>query len=374
MAIKSICHILYKLDYGGLENGVINIINNLPKDKYAHSVISLKAATDFRERLVAENVEIYDINKSDGKDLRAYGRVWTLLRSINPDVVHTRNIPTIDMLFLAYLSGRRSLIHSEHGFNFSDAAATAWRYKMLRRAIRLLPVKYVAVSRNIQEWLHTEIGIQPRQVLTIHNGVDTNAFTRRSVTGTPYPSETAGNEPFVIGHVGRFAPIKNQVLLVKAFCLLLERFPHLRQFLRLFMIGDGPQRAECEKLLADCDASEIAWLPGFLEDMPDVYRKFDLFVLPSIREGISNTLLEAMACGIPVIATDTGGTGEVVLDGRTGMLVESGNVDAMANAIMSYVSDRALLDRHGKNARTHIKSNFSLAEMIREYDQLYSSA
>jgi len=374
MAIKSICHILYKLDYGGLENGVINIINHLPKDKYAHTIISLKAVTDFRERLTAENVEIYEINKSDGKDFRVYGKVWTLLRSINPDVVHTRNIPTVDMLFLAYLSGRRSLIHSEHGFNFSEAAEAAWRYKMLRRTIRLLPVKYVAVSRNIREWLRAEIGIQPRRVLTIHNGVDTNVFAQPPEMGTPYPSKTARNNPFIIGHVGRFAPIKNQVLLVKAFCLLLVRFPHLRQFLRLFMIGDGPQRAECEKILADCNASEVAWLPGFLEHMPDVYRKFDLFVLPSIREGISNTLLEAMACGIPVVATDVGGTAEVVLDGRTGMLVKSGNIDSMANAIMSYVSDRGLLYTHGKNARTHIQSNFSLAEMIREYDQLYSLA
>jgi sugar transferase (PEP-CTERM/EpsH1 system associated) len=374
MARKSICHILYKLDYGGLENGVVNIINRLPEDKFTHTIISLKPVTDFKNRITARNVEIYELDKSDGKDLGAYRRAWTLLRAIKPDVVHTRNLPTIDFQFIAYLGGVRSLIHSEHGLDLIESQENAWRYRMLRRGLRLLPVRYVAVSRDLQEWLHSEIGIQPHRISRIYNGVDTDIFNSGSATDELPGAGHAEKKTFVIGHVGRFAPIKNQLLLVKAFCLLVDRFPSLRACLRLYMIGDGPQRAECEQLLADANASDIAWLPGFVSDMPDVYRKFDLFVLPSIREGISNTLLEAMASGIPIVATNVGGTPEVVEHGHTGTLVESDNVDALADAIKRYVSDDDLLANHGRNAGLRVRSSFSMTKMVDQYDELYSLA
>jgi sugar transferase (PEP-CTERM/EpsH1 system associated) len=374
MARKSICHIIYRLDYGGLENGLVNVINQLPDDKYAHTIISLKPVTDFRKRLTANNVEVYDLDKRDGKDFGAYRRGWKLLRSIKPDVVHTRNLPTIDFLLLAYLSGVRSLIHSEHGLDLVESDNNALRYKLLRRSLALLPVRYVAVSRDLQEWLCSEIGIRRRQVSTIYNGVDSSLFNSKDGRRNLSNSEHRQKRAFVIGHVGRFAPIKNQLLLVRAFCLLLERHPHLRECVRLSMIGDGPLKKECEQLLADASASDIAWLPGFVSDMPDVYQTFDLFVLPSIREGISNTLLEAMACGLPVVATDVGGTPEIVLDGHTGTLVESENVEAVADAIMNYVSDSALVRKNGRNARLHIESNFSLTRMTEQYDELYDLA
>ena len=374
MPRKTICHFIYRLDYGGLENGVVNIINHLPKDKYAHTIISLKDATDFKNRITARNAEVFELGKREGKDPGVYRKAWTLLRSIRPDVVHTRNLPTLEFLLPAYLSGVRSLIHSEHGLELVETHGTAWRYKTLRRAIRLLPVRYVAVSKDLHEWLSTEIGIQRERISTIYNGVDTHRFVCRAQADEVSTAQSGEKKPFVIGHVGRFAPIKNQILLVEAFCSVLQRFPYLRDHLRLYMIGDGPQRAECQRLLADCNASNIAWLPGLLSDMPEVYRKFDLFVLPSIREGISNTVLEAMACGIPVIATDVGGTPEIVEHGRTGTLVESQNREAMANAIVDYVNNKDLLCTHGQNARLHIESNFSLTKMIESYDQLYALA
>jgi sugar transferase (PEP-CTERM/EpsH1 system associated) len=374
MPQKTICHFIYRLDYGGLENGVVNIINHLPKDKYAHTIISLKDATDFKKRITARNVEVIELGKRDGKDPGAYRKAWTLLRTISPEVVHTRNLPTIDFLLPAYFSGVRSLIHSEHGLELVEGNGAAWRYKMLRRVIRLLPVRYVAVSKDLRDWLNTEIGIRRDRISTIYNGVDTRRFVCRGPADEESAARLGEKEPFVIGHVGRFAPIKNQLLLVKAFCSVLQRFPHLREHLRLYMIGDGPLRAECERLLADCDAGNLAWLPGFLSDMPEVYRDFDLFVLPSIREGISNTVLEAMACGLPVIATNVGGTPEIVEHGRTGTLVESENCEAMADAILDYVNNKDLLYTHGQNARLHVESKFSLKKMVDLYDQLYAKA
>ena len=374
MPRKTICHFIYRLDYGGLENGLVNIINRLPKNKYAHAIISLKDATDFKSRITGKNVDVFELGKREGKDFSAYRKAWTLLKSISPDVVHTRNLPTIDFLLPAYLSGVRSLIHSEHGLDLVESQEAAWRYKMLRRAIRLLPVKYVTVSRDLREWLNTEIGIRRDRVSTIYNGVDTHLFDCRAQANEANAPRYEEKRALVIGHVGRFAPIKNQILLVKAFCLILQRFPHLRDHLRLHMIGDGPQRAECERILAENDAGSLAWLPGFLSDMPKVYQKFDLFVLPSIREGISNTVLEAMACGIPVIATNVGGNPEIVEHGKTGTLVESQNCEAMANAILDYVNNKDVLYTHGRNARLHVESNFSLTKMVDQYDQLYDLA
>lgn len=372
MKPKVICHLLYRLDYGGLENGVVNLINGLPSKKYLHKIISLKSATEFKKRITAKNVEIYELGKRDGKDLSSYVKAWKLLRTLRPDIVHTRNLPTVDFLFVAYLSGVRRLVHGEHGLDMAEATKTVWRYTMLRRMVRILPVRYVVVSKDLERWLNFEIRVPRRRISTIYNGVDTDKFRRQAQKVTNSNSQNIDRPHIVIGHVGRLSPVKNQLLLIKAIRWLIQKDPNLRDYLRLHIIGDGPQRSACESLVSHYNLWDVCYMPGVVADIENAYQEFDVFVLPSIREGISNTLLEAMACGIPVVATNVGGTSEVVEHGQTGMLVESHNIEEMGNAIMNYIKNDDVREVHGRNARAVVSSKFSLKRMIREYDELYS--
>ena len=137
------------------------------------------------------------------------------------------------------------------------------------------------------------------------------------------------------------------------------------------MVGDGPLRADVEGVLDRAGLRELAWLPGERADIPDVMRGLDCFVLPSLAEGISNTLLEAMSCALPVVATKVGGNPELVDDGATGRLVPPANYDALTAAMVHYFDDSAMARRHGSAARSAVEHRFSLDRMVRDYRALY---
>ncbi len=158
--------------------------------------------------------------------------------------------------------------------------------------------------------------------------------------------------------------VKDQENLTDAFIRLCDRLPEHAARLRLVMIGDGPLREVCQGLLKAAGRAGQAWLPGDRDDIADLMRSMSIFVLPSQAEGISNTILEAMATGLPVVATAVGGNPELVVDGETGRLVPSGDPDGMAAAIADYVTDGRLRERQGAAARQRAERQFSLDDMM----------
>ncbi len=208
--------------------------------------------------------------------------------------------------------------------------------------------------------------------MQIYNGVDAERFA----PGGPDRRERlpAGFAPpgtVVVGTVGRMQTVKNPLGLVDAFVHLLASVPDARRVLRLVMLGDGALMNEVRHRLDDEGASEVAWLPGARDDVPDLLKAFDVFALPSLNEGISNTILEAMATGLPVVATDVGGNPELVVDGETGALVAADDPEALAGAIGRYTADAALREAHGAAARRRIETSFSLEAMVTTYLSLY---
>jgi len=139
------------------------------------------------------------------------------------------------------------------------------------------------------------------------------------------------------------------------------------------MIGEGPLRAEAEARLIAAGLGADSWLPGARDDIPELMREFDLFVLGSRREGISNTILEAMSSGLPIIATATGGNGELVADGETGRLVQPGSPVELAHALLDYARDATLRQAHGLAGRRRALSEFSLRRMLEDYATLYGA-
>ena len=368
-----ICHILFRLDVGGLENGVVNLINHMPYESCRHSIISLKPATDFKLRIRRPDVSIYEAHKRDGKDWRAYGRVFSMLKRIRPNVVHTRNLPALDMLVPAAAAGVRRLIHSEHGLELVEFGGSNAKYNFLRRLSRLLVEHYVCVSPDLAMWMQHKVGVPQHRISVICNGVDTERFAPGPRNTALLPADFAPPGAFVIGTIGRLEAVKDQVSLVRAFLNVLEARPDLRQRLRLMIIGDGRLRAEIEGMLAAAGASALAWLPGMRSDTPELYRLMDIFVLPSLGEGISNTLLEAMASGVPTVATRVGGNRGLVVEGETGLLVPPADPDVLAAALLSYARDSVRALAHGRAGRARALREFSMDAMVRSYAQIYGT-
>jgi sugar transferase (PEP-CTERM/EpsH1 system associated) len=366
-----IAHVVFRFDVGGLENGVVNLLNGIPADAYRHVVIALTEVTDFRNRVGRDDVKFIELHKAPGHGYRLFPRLYRLFREIAPDIVHTRNLAALEATVPAIAAGVPIRIHGEHGRNIGDLDGSNRRHRLIRRLYRPFVTHYVALSKDLERYLESAIGIPSARIEQIYNGVDTQRFApapsaRSSIDGCPFTA----SELFLVGTVGRMEAVKNQVALAEAFVRAVQSRPRGRN-LRLVMIGDGPLRAEVKMVLDRAGLRDLAWLPGERADVADVLRGLDCFVLPSLAEGISNTILEAMACALPVVATKVGGNPELVDDGSSGRLVPSQDTKAMAAAIMQYFDDPAMARRHGGAARSAVVRRFSLDRMVHEYRTLY---
>jgi len=368
-----VVHLLFRFDTGGLENGVVNLINHMPQSAYRHAVVALtEVVPEFSRRIQRDDVEFVALDKKPGHAFKLYPRLLTLFRELRPAIVHTRNLAALECQVPAALAGVPVRIHGEHGRDSDDPDGTRRRYQWLRRGYRPFVHQYVALSRDLAGYLKHKVGVPQGRIEQIYNGVNVTRFMRPAAARVaPKGCPFSDGGLFVVGTVGRMQTVKAQPLLAAAFVRALQIQPALRSRLRLVLVGDGPLRAQVQAVLAQAGVEELAWLPGERADVPDVMRGLDCFALPSLAEGISNTILEAMASSLPVIATDVGGNAELVVDGQTGELVPSGDVQAMAASIAGLASDPARAAAMGAAGRLRVERQFSLPAMVDAYRQLY---
>jgi sugar transferase (PEP-CTERM/EpsH1 system associated) len=287
-------------------------------------------------------------------------------------LIHTRNLYGFEGQLVAALAGIKLRVHGEHGRDMSDLTGKRLKYQLLRRVLRPLIGHFIAVSADLEHWLIDSVGAEPERVSQISNGVDSVQFHPR--LGPPAAVGPAGfmqDNAFVIGSVGPMGDVKNYPTLVDAFLRLIASPHPAHQRLRLLIVGDGPARAECLDMLNRAGASHRAWLPGERTDIAQLLRAMDLFVLPALAECSSSTILEAMATGLPVIATAVGGTTELVHPGFTGILVPPRSPDLLAAAIADYCRIPEMGARHGMRARSQVIAHHSLPAMARGYLAVY---
>lgn len=366
-----VMHVVYRFATGGLENGVANLINRMPAGAYRHAIVALTEVTDFKERIRRDDVEFFALDKPPGHALRLYPQLYRLFREQKPQIVHTRNLGALEVTVPAWAAGVPVRIHGEHGRDIGDYDGSSRKHQWIRRIYRPFVTKYLALSRDLADYLMQKVGIPESRVSQIYNGVDAQRFSpaasRMPIDGCPFSDDGS----WLVGTVGRMQTVKDQNNLVRAFIAALKSAPELRSRLRLILVGEGPLRAQAQSMLDEAGIADIAWLPGERVDIPAILQGLDCFVLPSLAEGISNTILEAMASGLPVIATAVGGNGELVDAGQTGILVPPADPDALAQAILKLACNPAEASKMGNAGRAAVESRFSLDAMVEAYRQLY---
>ncbi len=367
-----IAHVLYRLDTGGMERMLITLIQNT-RLHYRHAVICLEGYGALRASLAPDDVQCIALHKKPGKDWRCYARLWCALRHLKPAIVHTYNFGALDMAPVAKLAGVRRVIHAERGRDAADPNGKSRKYRRMRRWLLPLIDRYVTVSEDLQKWLIRDVRIPRARVTWIPNGIDAVPFEEaRSARSKPRLLNTfAPLGSVLIGTIGRLDPVKDQLGLIEAFHRLCEQLPDSRERLRLVLVGEGPQRKALEARVANADLAAQVRLLGNRTDVAALLGEFDVFALSSIAEGMPGAVLEAMASGLPVVATRVGGVGEVVVDGVTGTLVEASNPAALAQALRRYVGDESLRRQHGDAGRERVEQHFSLHAMLAGYTALY---
>jgi len=370
-----VAHIVYRFGIGGLENGIVNLVNRMPAQRWRHVIIALtEVSGEFAARIERQDVRYVELGKRPGHLVRDYPRLHRLFRQLQPTIVHTRNLAALEATVPAWAASVPVRIHGEHGWDANDPEGRRKRYRLLRRVYRPFVQRYVAVSRHIADYLERGVGVRAERVSQIYNGVDTERFApaleRAPIAGCPF---AAGDE-WLVGWVGRMDAVKDPINLARAFLRARELAPAAEKRMRLVLVGDGAQRAALESLLSGSRVREHVWFAGERADVADVMRGLDCFVLPSRAEGISNTILEAMASRLPVIATRVGGNAELLESGMTGLLVPGADSETLARAMVTYFTERSTARRHAKAARRVAETRFSLARMVEDYGSLYEHA
>jgi glycosyltransferase involved in cell wall biosynthesis len=348
-----VVHVAQNLEMGGLERLLVEFARRENRAQFDLHFLLLGKPGVLASEVRAAGWPVTALHQDEGFRPLLYLRLlWHFLR-VQPDAVHTHDDrPLIYAAPAARLARVRRVIHTRHAGGYVRVTA---RQAALRQFAARQVDAFVCVSRDAAEMARDE-GTPEKILRVVPNGIDLERFR---------PGVYPATGPAVV--VARLIPEKDIATLIKATSLVV---PHAPDF-RLVIAGDGPCRPELGALVARLELTDRVTFLGVVQDVPPLLASARLFVLPSLSEGISLTLLEAMASGLPVVATRVGGNPEVVADGTTGLLVPSGHPVALAEAIVSIYTNPARGVTLGRAGRARVEQFFDLTRMIRSYEALY---
>ncbi|MDI6780493.1 MAG: glycosyltransferase [bacterium] len=365
----NVVHLVYSLDPGGLENGVVNIVNGMDMECFNPMICCLKSGGILKER-VKSSIEVIEVDKKGKQELGVLFRLKKIFKDRDVHVVHTHNWGTCcEGVIGARLASVPVpvVIHQEHG-TFVDSVGSKKRRIWGERIVLRYADQVMTLSEDLKEKMIKILGIPGEKIKVILNGVDIEKFSFLAEKRTRKRQELGiAEDRLVVGTVGRLEAVKNQRMLIQAMPELLKKFPDVMTVI----IGDGILKAELINMAKELGLSEHILFPGVRNDVAEILSAMDLFIISSLTEGICNAILEAMSCGLPVIATDVGGNPEIVLDGKTGLLVALSDMVGFVAAIEDLLGNKEKRKEYGRNGQEMVEQRFSLQRMVREYESLY---
>ena len=362
----NIAHLTYSLDTGGIENGIINLVNRMDRNKFYHYIICFTHATEFRNRITAENVEIISLNKKPGNSLKLFYLLWVIFNKKNIHIVHSRGWATMmEGIVSAKAAGIPVVIYGFHGKTYEDIQGEKTRRIVAQKILLKITDGIITLIDNMKDDLCSSLNVARDKVEIIKNGVDLSIFANGD-RRLRYDFDIKDSE-VVIGAVGRIDPVKNYATMIKAFHVVSSRHYNLR----MIIVGDGPDYVDIENKIEEMGLSQKILMLGNRDDVSKLLYCFDIFIQPSLYEGLSNTILEAMAVGLPVIASCVGGNPDVVKENENGLLFNPTDVEGLSKAIEKIYLDKELRDNMITANKEKIKSEYSLDKMVGEYERYY---
>lgn len=358
-------HVVHGLGTGGTEEGIRKLLLGLNSDKFEQVVCTIGSSPSIDHR---SGARVLSLAQPMDRYSLLIGKLARIIRCERPHIVHSRNWGAIEAIPAARLAGVKAAIHSEHGLESDTYQRQPWRRKLIRRMCFRWANRVFTVSAGLKDYYVKQLGIRNCNIDVIPNGVDTDRFSanegRRAVIREKLG---ARSEMVVIGTVGRLDPIKDHLTLLKAAEML-----ELKDRLRLIIVGDGATRGVIEASLSKYqELGKRTVMVGATDDVVSYLSAFDIFVLPSLAEGMSNALLEAMSMGLACVASRTGGNPELIEDRQAGMLFEPRRAAQLADCLRILISNQPLRQEVGANARRRVEATFSLRRMLSDYAELY---
>ncbi len=360
----NVIHLVEELTIGGLEKILTTIVLNLDKEKYNVSVWCLREGGFFADKLVKEGIDVKILHISTSRNPLSIYKLYRLLKHHKFDIIHTHaySAGTIGRIS-AFLAGVPVIIshnHSVYDYYYKYYHFVEW-------ILSLITDRVICISEVVNRFANETQRINTRKLITIHNGIDdVCAVTEKRSSDLKKELGIPINHS-VIGTIAHLEEHKGIKYFLEAASLLLAS----RRDISFLFVGEGALKEKLRKLCVDLKIEENVIFAGERSVIPEILFLLDIFVLPSLREGLGLAILEAMACGKPVIATNVGGIPEIVKDGENGILVMPKDPEALYRAMNELMDDREKREKMGHIGKRVCDENFRAQTMVEKIEDLY---
>jgi glycosyltransferase involved in cell wall biosynthesis len=362
---KRIVHITFNMEIGGAEQVIYNLIEHTDPSKYEVSILCLEQPVGaFGKQLQAKGYEVTAFSRNPGLDFSLIKSIREHIRLHKIDVLHCHQYtPYFYGLMGAFLT-RCRVIFTEHGRFYPDIRKL--KRVLINPVLSLFTDEITAISAATGDALVRFENFPKDKIKVVYNGIDDSRYLIQQDQNIK-KSLGISEKSYILGTVARLDSIKNQKMMIRSLNIVRHKYPEIF----LIIVGDGPERKNLEQFTEELGLSSHVIFTGFREDTHRFYKIMNMFLLTSFSEGTAMTLLEAMATGLPCIATDVGGNPEIVKDDETGFLIPSDNETVLAEKIIALLTDENMIKRMGKAGRRRFEENFTVEKMVCSYQSMY---
>jgi glycosyltransferase involved in cell wall biosynthesis len=368
MSLKKVVHITFDMRIGGAEQVIYNLIEHTEKSKYDVSILCLdQPIGPFGIQLQDKGYQITALNRKPGFDFSLIAQIHRFIVTNNIDVLHCHQYTPYVYGALGSVFTQTKVIFTEHGRFYPDRRKL--KRVLANPFLNLLVDHVTAISLATRDALIEFENFPGNKIRIIYNGIDDSRYILHQ---DPNLKKSLGINDYVcvLGTVARLDSIKNHRMMIKALKIIHHTYPDTV----LIIVGDGPEREDLGKLTAQLEISSNVIFTGFREDVHLFYKIMDIFLLTSFSEGTAMTLLEAMASSLPCIVTGVGGNREIVKDSETGFVIQSDDVQALADKIILLLDNDELREETGRKSRLRFEANFTVDKMVKAYEALYDGS
>jgi glycosyltransferase involved in cell wall biosynthesis len=356
-----VIHLITELDSGGAQTALLRYLTDHDRSRYRPTVVCLYNGDQVvAQQIRALGIEVVDVGMTRPYRLDALWRLYRLLRKERPSILHCW---MVHANLLGRLVGRLARVPVIITSRRNVEIGGPWRERA-KRLTRHLDHAVIAVCDLARQAEIERTGVAPDKVNTIYNGIVPFPEVSAEIVAQLRHDLSMSEAAPVVVCISRLHPQKGHDDLLRAWQQVTAVYPQTY----LLIVGDGERRSELELMAAQ---QPHIYFTGQRNDVPQLLALSRLLVLPSLWEGLPNVVLEAMAAGLPVVATAVGGTPELVIDGETGLLVPPRDPAALAQAIVTLLTDSDLAQRMGENGRLRVADRFTIGQMVQKTEQLY---
>ncbi len=360
-------HLTYDMRIGGTEMVIKNIIDGCDPEQYNMSVLCIESPLGpFAEELKKDGIEFFKLNRKPGFDTALITEIRTIIKENNINIIHCHQYTPWVYGVISAMFTKTKVIFTEHGRFYPDSST--WKRKLLNPVLNLFTEQVTAISKATQNALIEFENIPEKSIYVVYNGISPLEI-KQSEVDQLRTELTIPNNHTILGTIARFDPIKNHNMMLKAFSLVLAQQPNTT----LIIVGDGEERGNIEACIKQLNIHENIILTGYQTKPHNYLGLMDIYLLSSLSEGTSMTLLEAMSLSKPCVVTDAGGNPEIVIHGENGFVTPNDNAEAFAQGIIDVLNSKTKVTSLGKASKLRFDSHFSETQMNQQYQLLYQN-